>query len=256
MRRPGQAITWPHVTLSARANGRMGGRFLGGSPVVPRTITAGCSSAARPRYPGARRPGVESGGQCRHVPTAPRRLTARCPAVYLLRCSPQRSSRSLTASLSMPSSLATCCRRARSPGLLGQLGLRITPGGSPRRSPALAGPYSRPTRRWSRGCGSPVVAPDETGWRVGGARAWLWAFVGAQVTVYRIAQGRGYQDAAAGARRGLHRDDRTRRLGALPALCPRDPPDVPGAPAAALPGAGCRHRAGAGPHPPRGAPPA
>jgi transposase len=44
---------------------------------------------------------------------------------------------------------------------------------------------------------SPVVAPDETGWRVGGARAWLWAFVGAQVTVYRIAPGRGYKDAAA-----------------------------------------------------------
>ena len=44
---------------------------------------------------------------------------------------------------------------------------------------------------------SPVVAPDETGWRVGGARAWLWAFAGAQVTVYRIAHGRGYTDAAA-----------------------------------------------------------
>jgi transposase len=44
---------------------------------------------------------------------------------------------------------------------------------------------------------SPVVAPDETGWRVGGAKAWLWAFVGDQVTVYRIACGRGYQDAAA-----------------------------------------------------------
>ena len=42
-----------------------------------------------------------------------------------------------------------------------------------------------------------MVAPDETGWRVGGARAWLWAFVGAQVTVYRIAQGRGFKDAAA-----------------------------------------------------------
>src|SRR5512132_2341321 len=42
---------------------------------------------------------------------------------------------------------------------------------------------------------SPVVAPDETGWRVGGAKAWLWAFVGDQVTVYRVACGRGYQDA-------------------------------------------------------------
>jgi transposase len=42
-----------------------------------------------------------------------------------------------------------------------------------------------------------VVAPDETGWRVAGWRAWLWAFVGLQVTVYRIAHGRGYDDAAA-----------------------------------------------------------
>jgi len=44
---------------------------------------------------------------------------------------------------------------------------------------------------------SPVVAPDETGWRVAGRKAWLWAFVGAGVTVYRIAPGRGFDDAAA-----------------------------------------------------------
>jgi hypothetical protein len=42
---------------------------------------------------------------------------------------------------------------------------------------------------------SPVVAPDATGWRVGGVKARRWAFVGEQVTVYRIAGGRGYQDA-------------------------------------------------------------
>jgi transposase len=38
---------------------------------------------------------------------------------------------------------------------------------------------------------SPVVAPDETGWRVGGAKAWLWAFVGAALVVYHIATGKG-----------------------------------------------------------------
>jgi transposase len=43
---------------------------------------------------------------------------------------------------------------------------------------------------------SPLVAPDETGWRVAGRRAWLWAFVGRGVTVYRIAGGRGFYDAA------------------------------------------------------------
>jgi transposase len=38
---------------------------------------------------------------------------------------------------------------------------------------------------------SPVVAPDETGWRVGGAKAWLWAFVGTALVVYHIATGTG-----------------------------------------------------------------
>jgi transposase len=43
---------------------------------------------------------------------------------------------------------------------------------------------------------SPVVAPDETGWRVAGHKAWLWAFAGRGVVVYHIAQGRGFKDAA------------------------------------------------------------
>jgi len=44
---------------------------------------------------------------------------------------------------------------------------------------------------------SPVVAPDETGWRVQGRRAWLWAFAGQGVVTHRIACGRGFDDAAA-----------------------------------------------------------
>ena len=44
---------------------------------------------------------------------------------------------------------------------------------------------------------SPVVATDETGWRVGGQRAWRWASAGDGVTVYRIAAGRGFDDATA-----------------------------------------------------------
>jgi len=43
---------------------------------------------------------------------------------------------------------------------------------------------------------SPAVSPDETGWRVGGYRAWLWVFVGQGVTVYHVADGRGYEQAA------------------------------------------------------------
>jgi transposase len=43
---------------------------------------------------------------------------------------------------------------------------------------------------------SHVVYPDETGWRIGGQSSWLWTFVTPGQTVYRIARGRGYQDAA------------------------------------------------------------
>lgn len=44
---------------------------------------------------------------------------------------------------------------------------------------------------------APVVAPDETGWRVGGLLNWLWVFVTAEVTVYAIQPGRGFEQAAA-----------------------------------------------------------
>ncbi len=43
---------------------------------------------------------------------------------------------------------------------------------------------------------STAVAADETGWRVGGHRQWLWVFVGDRVTVYLIALGRGFEQAA------------------------------------------------------------
>ena len=44
---------------------------------------------------------------------------------------------------------------------------------------------------------SPAVAPDETGWRVEADKAWLWAFVGEELTVDAIVRGRGYEEAAA-----------------------------------------------------------
>lgn len=43
---------------------------------------------------------------------------------------------------------------------------------------------------------SPVVVPDETGWKVRGLLHWLWVFVTATTTVYRIRRGRGFRDAA------------------------------------------------------------
>ena len=42
---------------------------------------------------------------------------------------------------------------------------------------------------------SPVVAGDETGWRVGGQLWWLWAFVTPEIAVYGIMDGRGYDQA-------------------------------------------------------------
>jgi transposase len=80
--------------------------------------------------------------------------------------------------------------------LLAQLGVGVTAGGVVQ-AVARAARRAQPTYQALVGGvrASPVVAPDETGWRVGGAKAWLWTFVGDQVTVYRIAGGRGYDDA-------------------------------------------------------------
>ena len=82
--------------------------------------------------------------------------------------------------------------------LLGQLGVAVTAGGVTR---AVARAARRATPTYTAlvagVAASPVVAPDETGWRVGGRRAWLWAFAGQGITVYRVAAHRGFDDAAA-----------------------------------------------------------
>lgn len=43
---------------------------------------------------------------------------------------------------------------------------------------------------------SPVVSPDETGWRTGGHKRWLWTFTTPDLTVYEIAPSRGFEVAA------------------------------------------------------------
>lgn len=43
--------------------------------------------------------------------------------------------------------------------------------------------------------GSPVVTPDETGWKVAGHLQWLWAATTPTTTVYAIQPGRGYPEA-------------------------------------------------------------
>jgi transposase len=42
---------------------------------------------------------------------------------------------------------------------------------------------------------SPVVSPDETSWREGGHKVWLWVFTNGHETVYSIQPGRGYAQA-------------------------------------------------------------
>src|SRR4029450_4434323 len=92
------------------------------------------------------------------------------------------------------------CRPPRSPGCWASSGWASPLVGSRERSPRPAAARARRPQPAYQSLpagarASPVVPPDETGWRVGGVKAWLWAFVGDQVTVYRVAGGRGYQDA-------------------------------------------------------------
>ena len=42
---------------------------------------------------------------------------------------------------------------------------------------------------------SAVVAADETGWRIGGASAWVWVATTEEVTYYNVAHGRGFDQA-------------------------------------------------------------
>jgi transposase len=82
-------------------------------------------------------------------------------------------------------------------GILALLGVNVTPGGLHHALGRLvkqAQPTSRALVRAVRA--SAAVAADETGWRVAGRREWLWVFVGDGVTVYLIAPGRGYEQAA------------------------------------------------------------
>lgn len=43
---------------------------------------------------------------------------------------------------------------------------------------------------------SPVVYADETGWKQGGRRVWLWVFTNLRETVYEILPGRGFEQAS------------------------------------------------------------
>ncbi len=79
-----------------------------------------------------------------------------------------------------------------------QFGVSVTAGGLVHllhRTAAAAAPAYAALREQIRQ--SPVVTPDETGWRINAVRHWLWAFTTRETTVYAICDGRGFDDAAA-----------------------------------------------------------
>ena len=78
-----------------------------------------------------------------------------------------------------------------------RFGLRVTPGGlvqTLHRAARVATPTYADLCAQIRG--SPVVSPDETGWRVGAVLHWLWAFTTPKTTVHAIRPGRSFDDAA------------------------------------------------------------
>src|SRR5215831_7040883 len=76
-------------------------------------------------------------------------------------------------------------------------GLEVSRGGLYRALARMAG-RAQPTydRLVEAARQAPVNGMDETGWKVGGRLQWLHVAVSAQVTVYAILPGRGYQQAA------------------------------------------------------------
>ena len=76
-------------------------------------------------------------------------------------------------------------------------GLHVTPGGLAHllhRTARDAAPTYTALCQQVRN--SPVITPDETGWRVGAVRHWLWTYVTPATTVYAICPGRGFDDAS------------------------------------------------------------
>ena len=78
-----------------------------------------------------------------------------------------------------------------------QCGLHVTRGGLAHLCARVA---TRATPTYQALCAemrhSPVVSPDETGWKIGRVLHWLWVAATPTTTVYRIAAGRGFDDAA------------------------------------------------------------
>ena len=111
-----------------------------------------------------------------------------------------------------------------------RFGLTVTPGGLAQvlhRAARDAAPAYTALCEQVRN--APVVTPDETGWRVGGERHWLWVFATPDTTVYAICPWPRVRRRRHRPRSGLPRRAHPRRVGALSVLQRRAAPDVFGA---------------------------
>jgi transposase len=80
--------------------------------------------------------------------------------------------------------------------LLRRLGIEVTAGALSQAAQAT-GTALVPAHQdlVARATGSDVVVVDETGWRIGGSSAWLWVATNEHLTVYNVADRRGFDQA-------------------------------------------------------------
>jgi len=80
--------------------------------------------------------------------------------------------------------------------LFAQFHLKVTPGGLSQAMDRMADKsFATYEALKAELAAQAVISPDETGWRVGGRSAWLWAFAATTLTVYAICEGRGFEEA-------------------------------------------------------------
>jgi transposase len=86
---------------------------------------------------------------------------------------------------------------AKSTALLRRLGIEVTAGAICQASQAT-GTALVPVQAEivAKVNAAPMVVPDETGWRVEAASAWLWAAASEEATAYWVADGRGFEEAS------------------------------------------------------------
>lgn len=93
--------------------------------------------------------------------------------------------------------------------LLARLGIEVTAGALSQAAQSTGGDLVPVhAQLLERVNAAPMVVMDETGWRVGGDGAWLWVATTEHLTVYNVADGRGFTRGVRHRRRRVHGHDR------------------------------------------------